>query len=89
MPQTTVTDTATRIYIGSGTATIQNLDATVPIYWAKDPNVAATGRNGGLCLLPGGVPFDFDPYYEGVAGVGDIYAICPAGRTAVLAHGSF
>lgn len=53
MPQTTVTDTATRVYIGSG------------------------------------IPFDFDPYYEGVAGVGDIYAICPAGQTAVLAHGSF
>lgn len=44
MPQTTVTDTATRVYIGSGTA---------------------------------------------VAGVGDIYAICPASQTAVLAHGSF
>jgi hypothetical protein len=86
MAQITVTSTPQVIVLSSGTDTIQNLDATVPIYFSTDPQVSASGARGGFRLDPA-IPWDFPT--DRTTGVGLVYVVCAGGQSAVLAYGSF
>jgi len=89
MSQISVTDVAQAISV-AGKSAIQNL-SSVPIVFAREATVTASGSTGGFRLDPGAT-YDFDKarveYNSAYIGIPPLYVVCATGQTATLAYGA-